>query len=72
MIEVVFEKDRYHTIGTMERWCAENIGLGGWVYGDPDDWEEGKRKWAITSIFGRTTFYFKDDEDATMFTLRWT
>ena len=70
MIEVVFEKDRYHNIRTMETWCRENIGVGGWVYSDPKDWEE-ERKWAITSIFGRTTFYFIDDKDATMFTLRW-
>jgi hypothetical protein len=70
MIEIVFEKDRYHTIGTMERWCRENIGVGGWVYADPKDWEE-ERKWAMSSAFGRTTFYFRDDEDATMFTLRW-
>jgi hypothetical protein len=71
MIEVVFEKDRYHTIKTMEKWCRENIGVGGWVYADPKDWEE-ERKWAMSSAFGRTTFYFRDGEDATMFTLRWT
>jgi len=50
MIEVVFEKDRYHTIRTMESWCVDNIGVGGWVYSDPKDWDEG-RKWAITSIY---------------------
>ena len=71
MIEIVFEKDRYHTIKTMEKWCRENIGVGGWVYADPKDWEE-ERKWAMSSAFGRTTFYFRDGEDATIFTLRWT
>jgi hypothetical protein len=71
MIEIEFGKDRYHTIRTMERWCVDNIGVGGWVYSDPNDWDQG-RKWAISSQFGNTTFYFADDQDATMFTLRWT
>ena len=70
MIEIEFGKERYHTNDDMVVWCRENIGSGGWVFANPDDWEEG-RKWAISSQFGNTTFYFNDDKDATMFTLRW-
>ena len=71
MIQIEFGKDRYHTIDVMINWCRNNIsGFGGWVFADPDDWDQG-RKWAISSQFGNTTFYFNDDKDATMFTLRW-
>jgi len=72
MIQIEFGKDRYHTNDVMINWCRKNIdGFGGWVYADPGDWHEG-RKWAVSSMFGNTTFYFNDDKDATMFTLRWT
>ena len=72
MIEIEFGKDRYHTNDAMVDWCRKNIdGFGGWVYANPGDWDEG-RKWAISSQFGNTTFYFNDDRDATVFTLRWT
>ena len=43
---------------------------GGGGRSNPDDWDQG-RKWAVSSQFGNTTFYFDDDRDATMFSLRW-
>jgi hypothetical protein len=72
MIQIEFGKDRYHTNDVMINWCRNNIsGFGGWVFADPDDWDQG-RKWAVSSQFGNTTFYFDDDRDATLFSLRWT
>jgi hypothetical protein len=71
MIEIEFGKDRYHTNDAMIDWCRKNLGVGGWVFSNPDDWDQG-RKWAVSSQFGNTTFYFDDDRDATLFSLRWT
>ena len=70
MIQIEFGKDRYHTNDAMINWCRQNLGFGGWVYGNPNDWDEG-RKWAISSQFGNTTFYFSDEGTASLFILRW-
>ena len=53
----------------MAEWLRQNMGAGGWVHTDPDDWDE--RNWAMSSIFGNSVFYFKNQADATAFTLRW-
>ena len=70
MTEFTFNKEMYHLTSDMKRWCWEHVGAGGPVYADPSDWEQG-RKWAVSSIFGRTTFYFHHDHDATVFALKW-
>ena len=67
--EIEFGKDRYHQLREMAEWLRQNIGAGGWVHTDPDDWDE--RNWAMSSIFGNSVFYFKNQADATAFTLRW-
>ena len=69
---ITFGKDRYHLNGEMEKWCRDNIGLGGWTYSTPKTWEgmDGKI-WVIYSMFGNTTFSFKESKDLTMFLLRW-
>ena len=67
-----FGKDRYHLNGTMEKWCHENIGKGGWTYSTPKTWEGMEDKiWVMHSMFGNTTFDFKESRDLTMFLLRW-
>ena len=69
---ITFGKDRYHLNGAMEVWCAEHIGKGGWTHGTPKTWE-GMNGWIWTvhSMFGHTTFAFKDAKHLTMFILRW-
>lgn len=64
MNEITFGKNRYHLNGTMEAWCEEHIGSGGWTNSDA-------ALWKIESMFGNTTFTFKHDRDATAFALRW-
>lgn len=70
---ITFSKNRYHENGAMERWCAEHIGKGGWTYDTPKSWEgmDGK-VWVMHSMFGNTTFAFRDPKHLTMFLLRWT
>jgi hypothetical protein len=69
---ITFGKDRYHLNGEMERWCRDNVGEGGWTYNTPKTWEgmEGKI-WIMHSMFGNTTFAFKEAKYLTMFILRW-
>ncbi len=67
-----FGKDRYHLNGTMEQWCRENIGEGGWTYSNPKTWEGmGDKIWVMSSMFGNTKFSFKDPKHLTLFLLRW-
>jgi hypothetical protein len=71
-VEITFGKDRYHEHLEMEKWCHNNIGLGGWTYGNPKTWEGmGKKIWIMHSMFGNTTFAFKDPRHYTLFVLRW-
>jgi hypothetical protein len=56
----------------MEQWCHEHVGNGGWTYLTPKTWEDMDGKvWVMHSMFGNTTFAFKDSKDLTMFLLRW-
>lgn len=72
-MEITFGKDRYHLNGAMETWCADHIGKGGWTYGSPVTWEGMKSDWVwvIYSMFGNTTFAFKEQKDYNWFVLRW-
>lgn len=70
--EITFGKDRYHEIGSMEYWCAKHIGKGGWTSDTPKTWEGmGGKIWIVHSMFGNTTFCFKNERDYTFFVLRW-
>jgi hypothetical protein len=70
MNTITFGKDRYHEHTEMERWCHEHIGKGGWSCFD--NWEglDGKI-WLMYSMFGNTTFAFKENKHYTLFVLRW-
>jgi hypothetical protein len=48
----------------MEQWCRENIGDGGWGGMDGEFWY-------VKSMFGNTTFTFRDPKHLTLFALRW-
>jgi hypothetical protein len=68
---ITFEKDRYHEHLIMQSWCEEKFGPGKWIYDPyPRDWT-GMPAWTIHSMFGRTTFAFKDDKHYNWFILKW-
>lgn len=69
---ITFGKERYHQNREMEQWCLDNVGKGGWTYNTPKTWEGMNGKiWIMHSIFGHTTFAFKDARHLTLFALRW-
>lgn len=71
-MEIRFSKDRYHEQNDMIEWCHNNIGPGCWTYGTPLTWKGmGDNLWVVNSIFGSTTFAFKNAKDLVLFTLRW-
>lgn len=74
MAVVQFGKDMYHLQYDMEKWCKQNIGKNplykSWVSGEPQSWE-GLGKWCMSSMFGNTFFYFKEEKDALWFKLAW-
>jgi hypothetical protein len=69
---VTIGKDQYHLLSEVRRWCLENIGHGGYIndptLANPDDDEE---KWLVDTTYGNSTFVFKYESDAILFTLRW-
>lgn len=69
---VTFDKDKYHLQREMETWCKKYVGEGGWTNGATENWDSmGSKLWTITSMFGRTTFAFKEEKHYTFFILRW-
>lgn len=71
-MEITFGKDRYSQHLEMESWCRDNIGPGGWTYDSPKSWKGmGDKIWIMHSMFGNTTFAFKDPRHYTLFVLRW-
>ncbi len=70
MIEIKFNRDRYHEHLKMIDWCRENIDGDNW------GWEENvleldKYRWYVSITFGITQFCFSKEEDAALFALRW-
>lgn len=57
-------------------WCKQNISTHGGYINDhqllsgPDGWEAMGR-WRVYDGWSATTFYFKNQEDAALFKLRW-
>jgi hypothetical protein len=69
---ITFNNTRYHLNGKMENWCSKQFGPGNWISERTvKDWTEMQVSWTIHSMFGNTTFSFKEPEDLTMFILRW-
>ncbi len=62
--QVHFEKNRYHQIQEMVVWCHGNVGDGGYI-GRKND------AWILITAFGKSSWLFKNQKDATMFALRW-
>jgi hypothetical protein len=66
--QVHFEKDRYRQVEDMMGWCIDNIGEGGYIFSTNNI----ERRWALVLAFGKSSWLFKNQDDATMFALRWT
>jgi hypothetical protein len=70
--EITLGKDRYHLNSQMQAWCSEHIGPGEWLLGRPQCWDHmGDLMWSHHSMFGQTTYSFRQARDLTMFALRW-
>jgi hypothetical protein len=68
---ITFGKDKYHLHLEMQAWCKQQFGEGKWIsYPYPKDWT-AMPDWTIHSMFGNTTFAFKDEKQYNWFILRW-
>jgi len=64
--EVWFGRDHYHLHPEMYQWCQDHLGKGGWHIP-----QHGDERWGLNINFGFACFYFKHEEDATLFALKW-
>jgi hypothetical protein len=72
MNAITFNNTHYHLNSEMEQWCRTYLGEGRWVGGKLNTWEGmDPNIWAIESMFGNTTFMFKEDKHYHWFILRW-
>jgi hypothetical protein len=69
---ITFGKEKYHLHLEQQSWCEQYFGQGKWI-GEREvkDWNEMQVSWTIHSMFGNTTFSFKNPKDYIMFILRW-
>jgi len=70
--QVTFNNTRYHLNNEMEQWCRDKVGPGKWIGGRLKT-REGMdpNLWVMESMFGNTTFAFKDQRHYNWFILRW-
>ena len=72
MNQITFGKDRYHLHLEMIQWCKNHIGPGEWTFDSPKTWEGmGEKVWVVHSMFGNTTYCFKEEKHLSWFILRW-
>jgi hypothetical protein len=69
VIEFKFGRERFHEAQEMSLWLIDHYGRGMWYRHAMV--ENNDCRWAQESAFGITWFYFRNQEDATMFALRW-
>ena len=65
LIRISFDRDHYHLQNDMIDWCQKKFGYGHW------NRNIGENKWSVESMFGHTHFYFREEQDAVLFTLTW-
>lgn len=71
MSHITFNNTRYHQHREMQSWCEEQFGPGQWISEPyPKDWTS-MPVWTVHSMFGNTTFAFKNQRQYNWFILRW-
>ena len=71
MNQITFNNTRYHLNGKMQQWCENQLGPVAYSVDNIRDDGDRKNLWTYKSIFGNTTYFFKNEKDYTMFLLRW-
>lgn len=72
MIELKLSKSHYHLQSEIYEWCEEKFGKGAWASPHKGEFPLSSVDWVMDTIFGNTFVYFKNEQDATLFALRWT
>jgi hypothetical protein len=65
MTEIRLDRDYYHLHNKIGAWCDQQFGQQDFYA------PEGSKRWWRDMMFGYQDFHFKNDEDATFFTLYW-
>jgi hypothetical protein len=65
LISVKLGREYYHLYRDLTIWCEKKFGTGDW--GEPS----ADNLWGNEIIFGTTYFYFRNESDAIIFSLRW-
>ncbi|CAB4129873.1 hypothetical protein UFOVP116_156 [uncultured Caudovirales phage] len=67
--QVTFTKQIDSKLSSMEQWCSENVGKGGWIFSAGLTFRDSL--WSIDAIYGGAIFCFRHREHYIMFLLRW-
>ena len=70
MTELKLGREYYHRLRDIEQWLDANIGSGDWA-ALSDFLDDSDLRWSINQIFGHTYIRFRQERDATLFTLKW-
>lgn len=69
IVEIRFGKDRFHQNEEMGTWLNDHFGPGKWYKNAVVVHEDCL--WSWESHFGNTSYYFRHERDAMLFSLRW-
>ncbi len=64
---ISFGKERYHEYLDMIAWCEKHCGDGGYhAFTRNND-----ARWSVETMFGNTHFFFKEEKDVVLFSMKW-
>jgi hypothetical protein len=70
--KITFGLEKYRLQSDMENWCNRHFGPGNWISeSEVKDWTNMQVNWTIHSMFGNTTFCFRNPQDYTWFAMQW-
>jgi hypothetical protein len=64
---ISFGKDRFHEQDAMIEWCKQHCGEGGYhAFTKRED-----ARWSVDRMFGHAHFFFKEEKDVVLFSMKW-
>ena len=75
VIQVNLGREYYIDQDKIFTWCSQNFGAGFQNFGKGVRWKNDSEmmasRWSISINFGVQTYYFADEQDAILFSLKW-
>lgn len=68
MTKIILNRDYYHLHLEIWNWCKQQYGPA-WTVDKTGKFSQNS--WSMSEVFGHQQYSFDNDEDATLFALKW-